>query len=92
MATQQTAAILVVFAILAAMISKWGRPRRPDGWTGWLGVKSVRRIGVLETRPLTSRCTLHLVRVDGQEFLLAQTGTTCTAVASWQRDPRGEVE
>jgi flagellar biogenesis protein FliO len=80
---QTGAALMVVFGLLAAVVWKFGPARRP-GWMARIaGNTASRRIGVIESRPLASGCTLHLVRVDGREFLIAQTAANCAAVSSW---------
>ena len=84
MAMEQTgAALMVVFGLLAAVVWRFGGLRRPDWMARIAGPPAERRIGVVESRPLASGCTLHLVRVDGREFLIAQTAATCSAIGSW---------
>jgi hypothetical protein len=78
-------AIGVVFALLAGVILKFGKATAPEAWMQRLARKSnQRRIGLIESRVLAAGFTLHLVQVDSREFLLAQTGNSCTTVSCWQ--------
>jgi hypothetical protein len=85
--TQELVAVSVVFILLVAAVYKFGKPARPGGWlAGVTGTAKDRRIDLIESRALATGCRLYLVRVDRQEFLLAQTGASCTAVASWTKE------
>jgi hypothetical protein len=78
-------AIGVVFALLAGVIIRFGKAKTPEAWLQRLARKSdQRRIGVIESRVLSAGFTLHLVQVDSKEFLLAQTGNSCTTISCWQ--------
>jgi flagellar biosynthetic protein FliO len=82
-AIQQITAVAVVLLLLGATL--WVLRRR--GFAGVaLGNKSAgRRIQCLERLPLGPQHTLHLVRVDETELLLALSPSGCRLVESLAR-------
>ena len=73
---QQMAAVGLVLLLLGA--SRWVLRRRGIGGLTLAGRSAQRRLECLERMPLGPQHTLHLVRVDGRELLVAASPSGCT--------------
>jgi len=72
---QQMAAVGLVLVLLGA--SLWVLRRRGIAGISLPGRQSRRRLECLERMPLGPQHTLHLVRVDGKELLVASSPSGC---------------
>ena len=75
---QQMAAVGLVLLLLAG--SLWVLRRRGFAAIAISGKPSERRLRSLERLPLGPQHTLHLVRVDGRELLVASSGAGCSLI------------
>jgi flagellar biosynthetic protein FliO len=73
---QQMAAVGLVLLLLGA--SLWVLRRRGIAGISLAGRPAKRRLECLERMPLGPQHTLHLVRVDGRELLVAASPSGCT--------------
>jgi len=73
---QQMAAVGLVLLLLGA--SLWVLRRRGIAGISLAGRSAKRRLECLERMPLGPQHTLHLVRVDGRELLVAASPSGCT--------------
>ena len=73
---QQMAAVGLVLLLLGA--SLWVLRRRGIAGISLAGRAAKRRLECLERMPLGPQHTLHLVRVDGRELLVAASPSGCT--------------
>ena len=72
---QQMAAVGLVLMLLGA--SLWALRRRGIARFSLAGRPARRRLECLERMPLGPQHTLHLVRVDGRELLVASSPSGC---------------
>jgi flagellar biogenesis protein FliO len=75
---QQMAAVGLVLLLLAG--SLWALRRRGFAAIAISGKVSERRLRSLERLPLGPQHTLHLVRVDGRELLVASSAAGCSLI------------
>ena len=88
-AIQQMAAVAVVLLLLGATL--WVFRRRGFAGMALRNKSAGRRIECLERLPLGPQHTLHLVRVDETELLLALSPNGCSLVETFARR-NAEVE
>lgn len=80
---QQMTAVAIVLLLLGATL--WVLRRRGFAGVALGNKSSARRIECLERLPLGPQHTLHLVRVDEIELLLALSPSGCSLVESFTR-------
>src|SRR5215471_9328885 len=85
---RQILSLLLVFALLAFTLRKFGRSRVSFlARFKNLPMKSSRSLEQLERLALTPQHTLHLVRIDGREVVLATHGSGCTLLRELEACP-----
>jgi flagellar biosynthetic protein FliO len=77
---QQMAAVGLVLVLLGA--SLWALKRRGFAGISLAGRPNRKRLECLERMPLGPQHTLHLVRVDGKELLVASSPSGCALLES----------
>ncbi|MEO8592519.1 MAG: flagellar biosynthetic protein FliO [Candidatus Solibacter sp.] len=80
---QQMGAVGLVLLLLTG--SLWVLRRRGFGGIALTGKGSKRRLECVERLPLGPQHTLHLVRVDGRELLVASSPSGCALVEALAR-------
>ncbi|MCB1118516.1 MAG: flagellar biosynthetic protein FliO [Chlamydiia bacterium] len=65
--------LLAVFILLTWVLKRFMQSRTQH-------VNDSSAIKILESRPLSTRCALHLIEVDGEEILIAESQNSVTKI------------
>ena len=81
--------LLILFLLIAFMfIASWALKRLMKSKLSNMNMGST--IKVIESRSISPRATLHVVAVNNQNFLIAESPTTVTYLAALSKETPGE--